>query len=91
MVSLVDETRQWFKSRYGLEAEETPRDIAFCSHAIMDSRVLTVPDAISDPRFRENLLVTGQPNIRFYSGAPSRPETATGWARCAPSIGCPAS
>ncbi len=71
LVSLIDAKRQWFKSRVGLDASETPREVAFCAHAIHDpSRPLEVRDAHTDPRFRENPLVTGDPNVRFYFGVP---------------------
>jgi PAS domain S-box-containing protein len=70
LVSLVDKSRQWFKSCQGLEASETSRDISFCGHAILGSGILIIEDTLEDPRFAENPLVTEAPNIRFYAGAP---------------------
>lgn len=70
LVSLIDAQRQWFKSSHGLDVRQTSRDVAFCSHTILQDRPLIVPDAREDPRFEDNPLVTGAPDIRFYAGVP---------------------
>ncbi len=70
LVSLVDEMRQWFKSRTGLAETETSRDSAFCAHALLQSEPLIVRDALQDRRFADSVLVTHPPHIRFYAGFP---------------------
>jgi GAF domain-containing protein len=70
LISLVDESRQWFKARTGIDTQETSRDISFCAHAILQPGLFIVPDASLDDRFKDNPLVTGEPKVRFYAGAP---------------------
>ncbi len=69
-VTFIDEHRQWFKARIGLNSSETSRDLAFCAHTILRQDTMIVEDATQDDRFAQNPLVTGDPGIRFYAGAP---------------------
>jgi two-component system cell cycle sensor histidine kinase/response regulator CckA len=70
LISLIDEDRQWFKAKVGVTVNETSRDISFCSHAIKQEDLFIIPDATQDARFANNPLVTSEPKIRFYAGAP---------------------
>jgi len=70
LISLIDADRQWFKSRQGLDASETPRDISFCGYVILQNDIFEISDALEDQRFADNPLVTGNPLIRFYVGIP---------------------
>jgi GAF domain-containing protein len=70
LISLVDENRQWFKASLGVNISETPRDVSFCGHAILGEDIFEISDARKDGRFRDNPLVTCEPHVRFYAGAP---------------------
>ena len=77
LVSLLDDCRQWFKSSYGLDVPETPRDISFCQYVIAEDKPVVIVDVLGDERFRDNPLVTGDPFIRFYAGVPLRAYNGT--------------
>jgi GAF domain-containing protein len=70
VISLVDKTRQWFKSKVGMDQQQTSRDVAFCAHAILQDEPFIIKDATLDLRFANNALVTGEPHVRFYAGIP---------------------
>lgn len=70
LITFVDADRQWFKAKIGLDTSETPREHAFCAHTLATNRLMVVEDATADPRFADNPLVTSDPHIRFYAGAP---------------------
>lgn len=70
LVSLIDEKRQWFKASVGLDATETPRELAFCAHAIHGEQLFEIPETLEDERFADNPFVTGDPHVRFYAGMP---------------------
>lgn len=78
LVSLVDEDRQWFKAKVGVDIDHAPRDVSFCAHAICSDDLMEVPDARNDDRFAENPFVLDDPNVRFYAGVPLR--TAAGYS-----------
>ncbi len=85
LVSLLDEDRQWFKARHGLDAGQTPRDQAFCEHALSADAPLVVPDATADPRFADNPLVTGAPGSGSTPASPCAPQQERFWAPSASS------
>lgn len=77
LVTLIDRDRQWYKSHFGFDFSETSRDVGFCSHAILGSEPLVIPDALQDDRFADNPVVVGDPHVRFYAGIPLRAADGT--------------
>ncbi len=83
LISLIDDQRQWFKSSAGLDVRETPRDISFCGHAILDDEIFIISNAVEDARFADNPLVLEDPHIRFYAGCPLKaPDGSTVGTLC---------
>lgn len=80
VITLVDDCRQWFKSRIGIDVQETPRAVAFCDHTIRSTEIFEVGDACAGARFSNNPLVTSDPSLRFYAGHRCARETALRWA-----------
>jgi signal transduction histidine kinase len=70
LIGLIDDRRQWFKSTLNMDGDETPRELTFCAHTLIDNQLLVVPDTFDDRRFHDHPSVTGAPKIRFYAGAP---------------------
>ncbi len=77
LITLIDQDRQWFKSRHGIDIRETPRDLSFCAHALLCDDLMVVPDTRHDSRFADNPLVAGEPHVRFYAGCPIRDASDT--------------
>ena len=80
----MSKDKQWFKSNYGLNAKETPRDLAFCAHAILSDDILYVPNSKNDKRFHDNPLVVGPPHVNFYAGVPLKMKDRTSLSGLAP-------